>query len=108
MRRTIAAAIIALVLVACGDSGSSSTPSSASAPAGVDQACVDLSTWSVTAQNAYNDLQAISQFDATDKQGAQAELTRLKTDLATADQATATLIDRLQAGASLLSSSDGG
>jgi hypothetical protein len=101
VRSAIAVAAVALLLVACGDNKSSSSPSSGSSPAGVDQACVDLSTWSVAAQKAYNDLQEISQFNATDKEGAQAELTKLKTDLDAADQATATLIRSLQAGGPL-------
>lgn len=100
--RAIATALLVWTLVACGEnSTSSSAPSSASARPGVDQACLDLSTWSVAAQKAYNDLQEISQFDANDKQGAQAKLTQLKNDLTSADQATATLISGLQAGGPL-------
>ena len=104
MKRPLVARVFTLIvaLAACGGGGaSSSSPPSASAPAGFDQACLDLSAWSIAAQNAYTDLQDISQFDANDKQGAQAKLTQLKNDLATADDATAKLIQGLQSGGPL-------
>ncbi len=89
-------AIALLVLPACSDGGSNATAQS-SAPPDIDATCADLATWAASVQRAFVDLQRVGQFDATDTAGAQDQLKRLSAELASADQATATLIDGLNA-----------
>jgi hypothetical protein len=92
--RTLIVAALALGFSAgcTGDGGVRPTTVAPSA-AFADPACVDVAAWSSAIQPAFADLQGISSFDAANASGAQAQLRKLSDELATADRATAKLVD---------------